>query len=153
MSAVKSQYDEDFYAWTQTQAARLRQEKASDLDYANLAEEIESLGKRDRRELRRHLERLMQHLLKWRYQSETRQHGHSWQRTIREQRRQLGLLLDDSPSLCREVPLFIDAGYPRAREQALSETGLPEAMMPHACPWTFTQILDETFWPEGDDAA
>lgn len=45
MGSVRSQYDADFYAWTQDQAALLRQEKVSDLDYAHLAAELESLGK------------------------------------------------------------------------------------------------------------
>jgi hypothetical protein len=113
--------------------------------------EIESLGKRDRRQLRSRLERLMQHLLKWRYHVEGRsQHGRSWQLTIREQRRRLQLLLNDSPSLRREVPALATDGYPYAREQALAEAGLPQAAVPQACPWTVEQLLDETFWPEGE---
>ena len=149
MSPVRSHYDEDFYAWTQAQAALLREEKVADLDYANLAEEIESLGKSDRRALESRLERLLQHLLKWCYQP--REQSTSWRLTIREQRRRIVKLLRDSPSLRREVAAFIEAGYPYAREQALDETGVAQAAMPAECPWTEAQILDVTFWPETDE--
>lgn len=150
MSPSKCQYDDDFYRWTQSQAALLREEKAADLDYANLAEEIESLGKRDRRELRSRLVRLLQHLLKWRCQPERRLQGRSWERTIREQRLQLALLIADSPSLRREVPASVEAFYTHARARALAETRLPESAMPAACPWTVDQVLGEGFWPEAE---
>lgn len=152
MPPVKgSHYDDDFYTWTQTQAALLREGKGnvSDLDYVNLAEEIESLGKRDRRTLESRLERLTQHLLKWCYQAVERpRHGRSWQRTIWEQRRQLARLLRDNPSFRREVPDVLAAGYAHARRLALSETRVPAASMPSTCPWTAAQLLDEDFWPE-----
>jgi len=150
MSPSKCQYDDDFYRWTQTQAALLREEKAADLDYINLAEEIESLGKRDRRELSNRLERLLQHLLKWRYQPERRMQDRSWERTIREQRRRLELLLADSPSLRREVPMFVEAAYPHARVLAFAETRLPESVLPATCPWTVDQVLGEDFWPDAN---
>lgn len=149
MSPVRSHYDEDFYAWTQAQAALLREQKVADLDYANLAEEIESLGKSDRRALESRLERLLQHLLTWRYQP--REQSTSWRLTMREQRRRIATLLRDSPSLRRELAAFIDAGYTYAREQALDETGLTEAAIPAECPWTEAQILDAAFWPDGDE--
>src|SRR4051794_23238748 len=63
-----SLYDRDFYAWAQHQAALLRAGRAADIDSEHLAEEIESLGARERRELRNRVARLVQHLLKWRYQ-------------------------------------------------------------------------------------
>jgi hypothetical protein len=151
MSPVRSQYDEDFYAWTQTQAALLRTEKASDLDYVNLAEEIESLGKRDRRELGSQLEVLVMHLLKWRYQAARRTHDASWRRTVRTQRTEISALLADSPSLRPYGPTLLTQRYPKARADALEETGLPDAVMPRTCPWSFTQLLDEAFWPEGND--
>ena len=83
-------YDQDFYAWTQQQAVLLRAKGVwRELDYGNLAEELESLGKRDRRELERRLEVLVMHLLKWCYQPERRERSRSWRSSIREQRRRL----------------------------------------------------------------
>jgi hypothetical protein len=86
-------YAEDFYLWTQQQAALLRTGKWQELDYENLAEEIESVGRSEKRELGNLLEVLLTHLLKWQYQSEGRRGGHSWEDTIWEQRRQLAALL------------------------------------------------------------
>src|SRR5437899_8828663 len=75
-------YEQDFYAWTQQQAALLREGKMHELDLANLAEEIESVGRSDKRELGNRLEVIVMHLLKWRYQPEGRQESHSWEDTI-----------------------------------------------------------------------
>ena len=144
---MKSDYDTDFYEWTQHQAAALAAGHVSELDLANLAEEIESLGKRDRRGLRSRLKLLVMHLLKWRCQPEVRQTGHSWWSTIRTQRRDIDLILEDSPSLRRQVPDMIEADYQAMRLDASGETGLPLEAFPETCPWTAEQVLDETFWP------
>ncbi len=84
-------YEKDFYAWTVEQARLLRAGELSALDVANIAEEIESLGRSDRRELGSRLTVLLLHLLKWRSQPDTR--SKSWLATIREQRRQIEKLL------------------------------------------------------------
>ncbi len=144
---MASDYDTDFFEWTQHQAAALAAGHVSELDLANLAEEIESLGKRDRRGLRSRLKVLVMHLLKWRYQPERRQTGHSWWSTIRTQRRDIDLILDDSPSLRRQVQDMIEADYAAMRLDASGETGLSLETFPEMCPWTVEQVLDETFWP------
>jgi hypothetical protein len=145
---VASEYDTDFFAWTQHQAAALAAGHVSELDMANLAEEIESLGKRDRRGLRSRLEVLVLHLLKWCYQPARRQTGHSWSSTIRTQRRDIRLILEDSPSLLRQVPEMIATDYQDVRLNARDETGLPLETFPETCPWTPEQVLDQTFWPD-----
>jgi Domain of unknown function DUF29 len=137
-------YDEDFFLWSQEQAALLRDKKFTDLDLDNLAEEIESLGKRDRRELESRLRVLMTHLLKWRYQSAER--SGSWRGTITEQRLRIQRLLRDSPSLLAQVQACAHSEYPDARTKALDETGL--LTLPETCPFTAAQILDTAFWPE-----
>lgn len=141
-------YDTDFYTWTQEQAALLREGAWQEVDRLNLAEEIESLGARDRRELHRRLQRLVMHLLKWQYQPSKRQTGHSWRSTIRTQRYEIATLLAQSPALRRTVPEALDTRYRYARENASDETRLPLETFPETCPWTVEQVLDEQFWPE-----
>jgi hypothetical protein len=142
-------YEQDFFQWTQTTAALIRQGKWHEVDSESVAEELESLGKRDRRELASRLQVLVMHLLKWHYQPARRTEGHSWRSTIRTQRLQLRLLLRDSPSLRPQVPPFVADVYPAARAEAGDETGLPETILPQECPWTAEQILDDDFWPAG----
>jgi hypothetical protein len=143
-----SLYEEDFYRWTQHQAALLRTEKWQDLDYINLAEELESLGKRDVRELESRLEVLVMHLLKWHYQPERRERGRSWRSTILEQRGRLQRLLAQSPSLRLQIPIMVAEGYTRTRQRTLAETQLAASVIPSTCPWSTEQILDDAFWPE-----
>ena len=148
MSTNAALYEQDFYAWTQQQAALLRDQKAQALDYANLAEEVESLGKSQHRELGSRLDVLVMHLLKWRYQPS--EHSSSWRSTIRTQRRELRRLLQQNPSLRPLVASVIADGYGDARLEASDETGLPLATFPEACPWTPAQVLETEFWPEGE---
>lgn len=145
---MKSDYDTDFFEWTQHQATALTAGHVSELDLANLAEEIESLGKRDRRGVGSRLEVLVMHLLKWCYQPERRETGHSWENTILEQRGSIARILKDSPSLRRQVPDMIAEDYQRALRRARNETGLAMETFPETCPWTAEQVLDEMFWPE-----
>jgi hypothetical protein len=85
-TAASADYERDFFAWTQEQARILRARGTLGLDWDNLAEEIDSMGRRDRRELESRLRRIIHHLLKWQVQPEGR--GRSWRDTLTEQRRQ-----------------------------------------------------------------
>jgi hypothetical protein len=154
MSIKGTLYDEDFYAWTQEQAALLREGAVQELDLTNLAEEIESLGKSDRRALGSHLRNLVLHLLKWQYQPSGHLTGHSWRSSIRNARAEITVLLEDSPTLGQEVPRLLARWYPLARQDAADETRLPLATFPATCPWTPDQVLDPEFWPgENGDTA
>jgi hypothetical protein len=141
-----SQYADDFYAWTQTQAAALRAKDWVALDLENLAEEIESLGKRDRRAVESYLEVIAKHLLKWRYQPARR--TPSWRHSVRQARTRLSRLLRDHRTLRAQVDQLLADAYPAARRAAAEETGLPLATFPEACPWPAEQLQDEDFWPE-----
>src|SRR5215831_11171986 len=99
MSSHTTLYDQDFYAWTQEQAALLREGAVHELDLGNLAEEIESLGKSDRRALGSHLRNLVMHLHKWQYQPDGRFTGHSWESSIINARDEIAMILEDSHSL------------------------------------------------------
>ena len=140
-------YETDFYLWTQQQAALLRQGEFNrvDLDLANIAEEIESMGKRDRRSISSYLQNVLMHLLKWHYQPERR--GTSWKLSIRNGRRQIQQLLRESPSLNPQLPTIIAEEYLPARENAADETGLLLTTFPDVCPFTVEQIIGE-YWPD-----
>jgi hypothetical protein len=88
------------------------------------------------------------HLLKWRYQPEGHQEGHSWEDSILNARDEIALILDDSPSLRREVPGLLTAHYAAARRRARADTHLPLATFPATCPWDDDHVLDPDFWPE-----
>ncbi len=146
MSPDPSLYDTDFFVWTQQQAALLRDGKAVELDWENLAVEIESLGKRDRKEVRSRLKVLVMHLLKWCYQPDQRRG--SWASTIETQRDEIATELRDSPSLRGHVPTLMAEGYKTSRRNAQADTGLPLETFPETCPWMAEQVLDEDFCPE-----
>jgi hypothetical protein len=148
MSTNAELYAQDFYAWCLTTATLIRAGKWQDVDPEALAEEVESLGKSDWRELASRIAVLIRHLLKWRYQPERRQRGRSWRNTIWEQRSRLRRLLRQSPSLASLVPQTIQEEYAEARQRASDETGLPLATFPETCPWQAQEVLDVDFWPE-----
>ena len=93
----KTPYDTDFLAWTQEQVRLLKSRAWNELDVENLVEELESLGRKERQELRNRLGILFRHLLKWNYQPKNR--SNSWLATIDEQREEIQLLLIENPSL------------------------------------------------------
>lgn len=140
-------YEQDFYTWTQTTAALIRTGKWQDIDPESVAEEVESLGRRERNAIESRLEALVLHLLKWCYQPERRQRGHSWEDTIREQRRRISRLLQQNTSLRHTVPLVLADSYAYVRRRASLQTRLPLATFPDVCPWTPEQVLDSDFWP------
>jgi hypothetical protein len=142
MSAM-SNYDVDVYEWTKEQADALRRRASNELDWDNLAEEIESLGISNRHQIKSRLEILILHLLKWKYQPEW-QCG-SWRGSILEARHRLEMLVEENPSL-RNLPAeYLPKAFPWARRKALVETGLER--LPETCPWTIEQILDADFLP------
>jgi len=139
-------YDDDFFEWTMEQARLLRSGELADIDRENIAEELESMGKSLRRELRNRTIVLIAHLLKWKYQPRLR--SRSWSATAREQRRQISYVFDDAPSLKSLIPEELPNLYGAAREQAADETGLNERTFPTDCPFTPAEILSPDFLPE-----
>ena len=146
-------YERDFHAWCEAQAALLRERftpGANDgLDYANLAEEIESLGRSQRRALRSHMVILLHHLLKWRHQPDHR--GASWGSSIINARAEIEYEFDDSPSLRRLVSELIEKAFPIAVRLAAIETQLPSSDFPASCPFSEDQVLDPDFLPSDLD--
>ncbi len=140
------EYDADFYGWASEQAALLRAGRLTDADIANIAEEIESTGRSEKRELIDRLAVLLQHLLKWRTQPNLR--GSSWRLTIEEQRRRLWTHLGDNPSLRAKLPEAIVEGFALALIAAQRETGLAREAFPVENPWSSDQVLADGFYPE-----
>lgn len=140
-------YDVDFFNWTQSTAQLIRQGRLHEIDAEHVAEEIEDMGKRDRREIRSRLTVLLMHLLKWQLQPERRESS-SWRATIVEQRRQLVLVLEDSPSLRSVARNELARIYADAVEDAIAETGLPPGNFPPTCAYTAKEILNPNFFPE-----
>jgi hypothetical protein len=139
-------YDQDFYAWTMENAKRLRQGRLAELDVDNIAEELESMGRSERRQLSNRLEVLVAHLLKWRFQPERR--GNSWRYTIEEQRRKVRRLLRDSPSLNPRLDDELADAYEDAVLLAARETQRDKGEFPSSCPFTADQLLDDAYWPD-----
>jgi hypothetical protein len=143
---MSAAYERDFYAWASEQAALLRAGRLNEADIAHIAEEIESMGKAEKRELVSRLTVLLLHLLKWRVQPGMR--GSSWQATVKVQRRDVSRLLRDNPSLKSNLDEAMSDAYGDAIILAASETGLPETALPSTCPWSFEQTMDADFWPD-----
>ncbi|WP_414530649.1 DUF29 domain-containing protein [Nodularia chucula] len=139
-------YETDFVGWTEQTVQLIRAAQFAQVDWDAVIQEIESLGRSERRELKSRLEVLLQHLLKWQYQSTLR--SGSWQNTINEQRYRIADLLQDSPSLKSYPQEVLPESYSRGRKAAINETQLPQSKFPVECPYTIAQILDTEFLPE-----
>ena len=143
-------YETDFYAWTQQQAKLLKIKAWGELDTANLISEIESLGRKERQELRNRLGILLGHLLKWQYQPQYR--SNSSLATIKEQRREIQILLIQNPSLKSYQTEAMELAYQSGIDLAVRETNLPYEAFPPSCTYMLEQVLNVEFLPgrEGD---
>ncbi|EWY38420.1 hypothetical protein N825_13065 [Skermanella stibiiresistens SB22] len=142
---MSSLYDTDFYAWANEQASLLRTGKLSAVDIEHIAEEIESMGRSEKRELVNRLVVLLLHLLKWQFQPALR--GNSWRLSVEEQRLRLSDHLVDNPSLKSKMEEATDAAYRLALIEAERETGILRRTFPATCPYSASEILDPGFWP------
>jgi hypothetical protein len=139
-------YNRDFHQWTQVMADAIRSGNWADLDIENLAEELESLGRQQRQELRNRLGILLGHLLKWQLQPQHR--SKSWRLTLREQRLQIRFLLKDNPSLKPYLADAIEEGYALALLLVAKETPLEIEDLPDVCPYSLEEAIDDTFFPD-----
>jgi hypothetical protein len=139
----KSEHQNDFYLWTQRQSFLLKNKDYKHLDWDNLAEEIEDMGRSELRQLESRLIVLVHHLLKYKYQRNkiTR----SWKLTIEEQRVRIETLLNENPSLRSKLTEVIEKIYRVAVIRAKKETDLDD--FPNICPFTTDEIMDEAYYP------
>ena len=144
-SPTTSLYDRDYALWLETTIEQLRQQNFDQVDWGNVLDEFESMSKRDRRSIKSNLVILLLHLLKWEFQPEMR--SGSWKGSIREHRRRIQQILQDSPSLRSYVPEILSEAYTEAVEQAIDETGLEIVMFPIDCPYDIVNIFNPSFLP------
>ena len=136
----------DYHAWLLEQAAHIRAHRFDRIDSEILAEELEDMGRSERRAVESHLKNLLIHLLKGAQQKQRR--SGSWRDSIDNARDALADLLQDSPSLRLQLPEFVKRQYPRARRSAADQTDLTVTRFPAACPFRSEDILDAEFFPE-----
>jgi len=138
-------YDQDFFQWTQCNAALLRTGQLAEIDMQHIAEELEDMGKREQRELVTRLRVLLIHLLKWQLQPTRR--GASWEATIDIQRDELVRQIEQMPSLRNYLVQSIPRICALAARKAAGETGLAAQSFPVDCPFSLEQMLDDRFLP------
>jgi Domain of unknown function DUF29 len=141
-----SLYERDYYTWALEQARALHKRQVEELDWDNLAEEVEDLARRDARSLRSQLARLLAHLLKWQVQPTRR--TNSWRASIQGARNEIRELLEESSGLKARLPELSEKAYGAAVTLAVEATNLDESRFPASSPWTFEQAMEEDFWPE-----
>ena len=144
-------YDQDFFTWTERQAGAIRKAAAErvntsePIDWENVAEEIESLGKEQLFRLDSAYVLLLQHLLKWIHQPKRR--SRSWQLTIAEQRRRIRKILEANPALRARRDMLFESAYDDARKLAAAETGLQLQGFPPTPPFSREEAEDDGFMP------
>ncbi|MRX07112.1 DUF29 family protein [Pseudoduganella sp. FT25W] len=144
-------YDTDALIWTETQIALLRAGKFDQLDVENIISELGYQVRKDKREVASRLHRLIMHLLK--YQFQPARICNSWRQTIKTQRNQIAIVLNEMPSLRAMLDEYVVHAYPRALKDAAAETHLPISAFPTEIPYTLNQLLDENFLPGENEKA
>ena len=138
-------YETDYLKWIETTVEKLQVQDYSNIDWKNLIEEIEDMGRSERRSLKSNLIVILTHLLKWQYQPNFR--SGSWKGSIVEHRRRIREALKDSPSLKPYFEEVFAQCYLDAVEQASAETGLSVEILPQVCPYTSAEVLASNFLP------
>lgn len=144
---MSEKYLTDLSSWIDQTAQLLREDRWHEIDIPNLIEELEDLGKSERRGIASQLTRLLLHLLKWQYQPQRR--SDSWLDSITDARTQIELAIEDSPSLGRYPAEQLQGCYERARRQAAKQTNLEISVFPESCSYSLERLLAEDWLPEG----
>ncbi len=138
-------YETDYQEWIETTVEKLHSRDYANVDWDNLIEEIEDMGRSERRSLESNLIVVLLDLLKWQYQPERR--SGSWEGCIIEHRRRINKALKESPSLQPYLESIFAECYVEAVKQAKAETGLPLKMFPPQCPYELAVVVDDEFLP------
>jgi hypothetical protein len=138
-------YERDFALWLEEQALALKERRAAELDWDNLAAEIEGLVRSDRRALKSFLRNALLHLLELAYwDSERDRNQRQWRLHLVNARTEMLAIVEDSPSLERYLAEIFEQTYQAARREAEIVIG---AQLPEKCDWTVEQVRSDTFYP------
>ncbi len=145
---LKSLYEMDYQLWLDSTLAQLRSQDFSQIDLENLIEEIESLGKSDKRSISSYLVRLCEHLLKIQYwEVERRTCFRGWKLEVVNFRLQIQAILKDSPSLKNYLHDTFAIAYQNGRKLFLTASELNADLIPEMPEFTLEQTLDEDWLP------
>ena len=139
-------YEQDYYLWVEDTLKKIQEKRWDEMDWDNLWEEIDDMGKSQKQRLISNLRILLMHLLKWEFQSNKR--TNSWKYTIIEHRRRILEQLEDSPSLKNYLNLKFESTYQKARKDASLETNRSVSLFPEKYPYKVEQVLDEDWFLE-----
>ena len=139
-------YELDYYLWIEDVLKKIQEKRWDEMDWGNLWEEIDDMGKSQKQRLTSNLRILLMHLLKWEFQAEKR--TNSWKYTIIEHRRRILDQLENSPSLKNYLSSNFEATYQKARKDASLETNISLNAFPGECPYTVDAVLDENWFLE-----
>ncbi|MGB2923861.1 MAG: DUF29 domain-containing protein [Limnothrix sp.] len=138
-------YEQDFQLWLAKTVQSLRDGKLLEVDYENLIEELENMGRSEKNALKSNLRILLMHLLKYQHQPEKR--SNSWRFTITEHRQRITDSLETSPSLKLFLEAEFENCYQKARRLAADETGLPQNTFPTNAQFSSVEVLDQDYLP------
>ncbi|MFB2922270.1 MULTISPECIES: DUF29 domain-containing protein [Aerosakkonema] len=141
-----SLYETDYLQWIEKTLEKLRSQDYANVDWENLIEEIEDMGRSERKSLKSNLIVVLVHLLKWQFQPERR--SGSWEGSIIEHRRRVREAVSESPSLQPYLEAILTECYAQAVKQAKAETNLPLEIFPTQCPYEVTQVTNDEFLPQ-----
>lgn len=141
-------YEQDYYLWIEKTVEQLRQNQLQEIDIQNLIEELETMGRSEKRAIQSNLTVLLMHLLKYKYQPNKR--SQSWRSTIVEHRRRLLILFKDSPSLKGYSQEIFAECYQDARQDAATETQLKVSVFPDECPFNLEVVLKVDYLADED---
>lgn len=146
---VKTPYESDPYSWAREQARALREKRAEELDWQNLAEEVEDLVNRHADALESHCETLIEHLLKLAYTPRRIREDNLrlWRASVRNARHKIANLLKHNPGLGGRCDELFDEAWPLARNAALGVLNLDDEAIPEGRLWSFEQATDAKFDP------
>ena len=149
-ASQKSIYDTDFVRWVETTVEQLRTQNYANVDWENLLDEIEDMGKSEKRAIYSNLKILLLDLLKYKYQPDKR--SNSWVASIVEHRQRIKKAFKESPSLQPYFTEIFNDCYQDARELVAAETGLAINDFPVETPFNYEQVINAEYLPDGDDS-
>lgn len=139
-------YENDFYGWSRYQAEVLKNREIDKIDWENIIEEIESLGRNEKHRLFSNLKKIYVHLLKWIYQPERR--SREWKNYIETHRDNFWQILNGNPTLNHNLSKHVNYAYFYARKEAARQTGINIRLLPEMMPFSYENSVQEEWFPE-----